>query len=656
MAQSVPDRQTTDGQIIVYGRALEQIGEASSGSEGVVGYADFEDRPISRVGELAENVPGLVATQHSGTGKANQYFLRGFNLDHGTDFAGFVDGAPINMRTHGHGQGYFDLNFLIPELIERIEFTKGPYHAELGDFSSAGSASFITKTRLDQPIAELTAGSFGYYRALVAGSGQGAGLDVLAGLEATSSNGPWVLDEDLEKFNGLLKVSAADWSLSLSGYRSKWTSTDQVPLRSINNGLIDRRGFIDPHLGGRASRVSINFNGKSGDTSLSAFAIGSRLRLTSNFTYFLEDPVNGDEFRQVDRRGVFGGSIKHQGAAQIGALPVTWRFGADTRLDRIGLVGLYRSTDGAIRVPIREDRVRELGGGLYGEIEGALTSTLRLIAGLRGDAISYRVRSDLAANSGSGSDAILSPKLALAWKASPSLEVYADYGQGYHSNDVRGATTTVDPASGGPADRVPIFARSRGYEVGARFERAGITASLVAFALDLDSELVFVGDAGTTEPNAASRRYGGEATLFWRPTRSITLDAAAAWTNARFRGVGGQDRIPGAVSNVLSAGVSVEPSPGLTLTARMRHFGSAPLIEDNSVRSDPTSIVNMGGYWTLGRFRIAAELLNAFNSKDADITYFYASRLPGEPAEGIADIHLHAVEPRQLRLSVRLAL
>jgi outer membrane receptor protein involved in Fe transport len=221
--------QDASRDIVVYGRGLQQVGTATSGSQGVVGYADFENRPIARVGELAENVPGLIATQHSGEGKANQYFLRGFNLDHGTDLAGFVDGAPVNMRTHGHGQGYLDLNFLIPELVERIDYTKGPYHAELGDFANAGSLAFTTKSRLAHPMVEVSGGSFGYVRGLVAGSGELAGGTLLGAFEGTRADGPWVLSENLAKFNALLKYSRANWSLGLSAYANHWRSTDQIP-------------------------------------------------------------------------------------------------------------------------------------------------------------------------------------------------------------------------------------------------------------------------------------------------------------------------------------------------------------------------------------------------------------------------------------------
>jgi hypothetical protein len=638
------------GDIVVYGRQIEQVGAATSGSQGVVGYADFENKPISRVGELAENVPGLIATQHSGSGKANQYFLRGFNLDHGTDLAGYVDGVPVNMRTHGHGQGYLDINFLIPEMVERIDYTKGPYHAAEGDFASAGSMHFTTKSRLAQPFVEVVGGSFGYWRGLAAGSADGGDGTLLAALEGTISNGPWVLDERLRKVNAFIKYSASDWSLGLSGYSSRWTSTDQVPERAIASGLIPRNGFIDPDLGGRSTRLALTFNGKFGNTQVSAFAVGSRLQLTSNFTYLRDDPVNGDEFRQIDRRGLFGGSVRHEIAGDT----VIWRFGAQARFDRIGQVGLYHTVAGRIVGTVREDRIDEYGGGIHGEAEIKLAPMLRLVLGLRGDGIGYDVHSDNPLNSGSGTAGLVTPKVALAWEAAKGIEFYANYGEGHHSNDVRGAAITVDPGTGDPADRVPVFARSRGAELGVRVERGTLTAALVGFYLDLASELVFVGDAGSTEPNDATRRYGGELALFWRPTGGITFDGAIALTHARFHDAAvGQNHVPNAMPGVVGGGVSADLGHGVTATVRVRHFASAPLIEDGSRRSEPTTLVNLGAYWERGSLRFSADLFNLFDARDPDISYFYGSRLPGERAGGIEDRHIHPVEPRQVRITAR---
>ncbi|MBB4087535.1 TonB-dependent receptor [Sphingomonas carotinifaciens] len=656
-ASEKPD--APDSEIVVYGRALPQIGTATSGSEGTVGYDDFANRPVSRVGELAENVPGLIATQHSGTGKANQYFLRGFNLDHGTDLAGFVDGVPINMRSHGHGQGYLDLNFLIPELVERIDYGKGPYAAEAGDFSAAGTVRFKTADALARPIAEATVGSYGYARVLAAGSGAIGNTTLLLALDGTLSNGPWVLDEDLRKINALAKLShgsdTAGWSIKLDAYHATWTSTDQVPLRAIESGAISRFGFIDPTLGGRTTRFDAVGEWRAGGTRATAFATYYDFGLTSNFTYYLNDPVNGDQFQQADRRGIFGGSLQHAFAqGEVLGRPTTFRLGADLRYDLIGRVGLYTSTQGRRTGSIRQDRVDEGSANLWGDMETHLAPSLRLHLGANLAMYGYDVRSDLAANSGSGSDALLAPKASLAWRVMPTLELYANYGESYHSNDARGATVTVDPATGVAADRVPLLVRARGQELGARLETRSITATLVAYHLTLASELVFVGDAGSTEPNAASRRYGAEATLFWRASPTLVLDAQGALTNARFRGVAaGEDRIPNAVGEVLSGGATWTPTGPLSITARVRHFGSAPLIEDNSARSRPTTLVNAGAYYTIGKARLGIDVLNLFDSRDADITYFYASRLPGEPAEGVDDYHLHPVEPRQVRASIR---
>lgn len=648
--------------IVVYGRALPQIGTAISGSQGVVGYQDFENKPLNRVGELVENVPGVIATQHSGTGKANQYFVRGFNLDHGTDFAGFVDGVPVNTRTHGHGQGYLDLNFLIPELVERIDYRKGPYFADVGDFSAAGTVQFTTASRLPRPIAEATVGMYGYYRALAAGSAGVGDGDLLVAIDGIRSNGPWDLNEDLREVNGLAKLSQGTkdhgWSLGFTGYHATWNATDQVPERAIASGLISRWGNIDPALGGRTTRLGLTANATLGGTRLNAYALYYDFRLTSNFTYFLNDLVNGDEFQQADRRGVFGGSVRHGFApVLLGGVPVTFAVGGDARWDHIGTIGLYTSIAGARSGTVRQDKVDEYSGALYAEGAAALTGRLRLTLGLRGDVYGYDVDArTLPVNSGKGSDALLSPKVALAWRAADHLEFYANYGESFHSNDVRGASIRVDPATGDPAERVQVLVKARGAELGVRVETPRFTASLVGFWLSLGSELVFVGDGGTTEPNDATRRYGVEGSLFWRPTGWLTLDASAAATHARFQAVApGATFIPNAVSNVISAGAAVDFGRGLSASLRLRHFGAAPLIEDDSVRSNPTTLVNLGAYYTRGRIKLGLDVLNLFDVKDADITYFYASRLQGEPADGVEDRHIHPVEPRQVRASIRFA-
>ena len=651
-AQSV----TEAPEITVYGRALDLLGITSAASTGVVGYKDFDNRPILRTGEMLETIPGLIATQHSGEGKANQYFLRGFNLDHGTDFATFVDGVPANMRSHGHGQGYTDLNFIIPELVERIDYRKGPYHPDIGDFSAAGNAVFKTWDRLPAPVADLTIGQFGYARAVVAGSAKVGDGAILAGGSATFDNGPWALDADLQQYSGLVKYTQGTddqrFSVQAGGYDGRWNATDQVPERAIAGGKIDRFGFIDPDLGGAATRLWLAADGRWGGTSANAYAIDSKFQLTSNFTYFLDDPVNGDQFRQVDRRRVYGGAAAHRWTL---SQRLALRVGGDVRYDDIGKVGLYRSVAATARATVREDQVEQFSIAAFAEAEASLTPQLRATAGVRIDHFGYAVTSSIAENSGTGTQAIVSPKLALAWRVADAVELYANYGAGYHSNDARGAAISVDPNTLQPADPVDLLVRANGAELGARLASGAFNATLAGFWLSLDSELLFVGDGGTTEPNAASQRFGVEFAGFWRASEALVFDLAAAVTRARFRSVPlGEDHIPGAVPMVLAGGATWNVTEALALTVRLRHFGAAPLIEDNSVKSDATTLVNVGGYYTSGRFRLGIDVYNLFDAQAPDISYFYASRLPGEAAAGVEDRHIHPAQPRQIRATARL--
>ena len=645
--------------VTVHGRAIELIGEAAAASEGVVGYADFEDRPLSRVGELVEVIPGVVATQHSGEGKANQYFLRGFNLDHGTDFSASVDGVPINLRTHGHGQGYLDVNFVIPELVERVDFRKGPYRASTGDFSAAGSARYSTYDDLGEEFIELSVGEFGYVRGVAAGDFDLTDkTELLLALEAETYDGPWALDQELEKLNGFAKLThkSGPWhyQLSASAYDSSWTATDQIPQRAVDSGLIDRFGFVDPDLGGETTRLGLNghmaYSHEDGaETRLAAYAVDYDFALFSNFTYLLDDPINGDEFEQLDERTYYGASLTHDRALND---RLDLRGGVEIRFDDISDIGLFKIAARQRVSTVRRDSVEELSLSAWGEAEYALTDTLRATFGLRGDYYDAEVTAiSNPANGGSADDSLLSPSVALAWQASDGLEFYANYGQGFHSNDVRGATITVDPVSGDPVEQVPILVRAEGAELGARLERGPWRASLAVFTLDLDSELVFVGDAGTTEANDASQRTGVEASVFWQPADWLVADLSAAYTDAEFDIPGNETEIPGAVESVIGGGVLARFDPW-TFSARLRHFGEAPLIEDGSVTSESTTLVNLSGSYEWQKLTLSLELLNAFDAEDSDITYFFESQLPGE-ASPVEDIHFHPVEPRQIRASVR---
>ena len=644
--------------IVVTGRAADLIGIAGSASEGQVAKVDLDDRPIQRIAELLEVIPGFIATQHSGGGKANQYFLRGFNLDHGTDFAAFHDGVPINMRSHGHGQGYLDLGFIIPELVDTVSFAKGPYRAENGDFATAGSARFATVDKLDAPFVKLEIGTSDFYRLVAAGSFKAGAGDLLLGGEARYDDGSFDLSQDLQMFSGLAKwtgpLGGGTLRASLNGYRVDFRSPEQIPLRAIESGLIDRLGFLDDDLGGETTRIGgvLSWTDDTEEPlNLLAYAHFYDFRLTSNFTYFLDNPVDGDEFEQRDRRTVIGGRIDKRFNANVG-VPADFLVGAEGRFDFIDRVGLYRTAARWVLSTVREDKVNEGSAALFAEVTIKPIPQLRIILGGRADAYRFDVDADLAANSGKDSDTVVSPKASIAYTPVEQIELYANYGRGFHSNDARGTSINIDPNTGGAADRVDALAAGTGYEGGVRVRPLqGLTLTGTYWWLDLDSELLFIGDGGTTEAQGSSKRRGFELGGFYQPAPWLTIDAEFTKSRGRLNDLPfGENRIPGAIEEIIAGGF-VAKFKRASLAMRLRHFGSYSLIEDDSVRSDPLTVVNARVEYQVGRVELAADLLNVLDSKDNEIEYFYASRLPGEPIEGIEDRHIRPIEPRQLRVS-----
>jgi outer membrane receptor protein involved in Fe transport len=648
-------------EVVVTATRHKLIGHVESSSQGTVTRAQLETRPVLRTGELLETVPGLIVTQHSGDGKANQYFLRGFNLDHGTDLATSVDGIPVNMHTHGHGQGYTDINFVIPELLDHIEYKKGTYYADEGNFSAAGAVDLRYRRSLDDAMLSLTVGEDSFARGLLAGSANLGGGDLLFGLDYGVTDGPWDLPENLSRMNALVKYSRGEpgdgYSLTASAYDGSWDSTDQIPERAVDSGLLDRFGYVDPTDGGESHRYALNFEYAKplGEWNLeaTAYALDYHLDLFSNFTYAI-DTANGDQFEQFDDRQAYGLHAEIRRDNFIGSLPGKLRLGVESRFDDIGKVGLYLTEDRLRRSTIREDAVQRLGLGFYAEQQLQATDWLRVIAGLRFDSAGFDVDSDLDANSGSASDNITSPKLSFVLGPWADTEFFINAGRGFHENDARGTTITVDPTGMTKADRVNPMVRASGAEVGVRTALLPYTQlALTYWKLDLDSELLYVGDAGATEANRASDRHGVELGIYVTPRSWLTLDADLAWSHARFSEPDPSgDYIPGAVESVASVGVALQHPSGWFGGARYRHFGSAPLIEDGSVRSDPTTVVNLElGYRLNNRFAVSLAAYNLLDSDDNDITYFYESQLPGEGAP-VEDRHFHPVEPRTLRLTI----
>ena len=634
-------------ELVVYGRAEEQLGVATAASSGQVGEADIQLAARMRVGELVESVPGMVATQHSGTGKANQYFLRGFNLDHGTDFSAHAQGVPLNMRTHGHGQGYLDLNFIIPEMVATTKFRKGPYHASVGDFSSAGTVEFLYYDRLPEPVLSASLGENGYQRGLAAGSIE-AGRGVLTGaIDLTRYDGPWDLSEDLQQdkfqFRYAFSLGDAQAVIDLQGYEGRWNSTDQIPARAVRSGLIDELGFIDPDLGGSTDRYALTASVNFTDWALTAYAVDYDFSLYSNFTYFLDDPVSGDEFEQRDSRRVYGFNLDGSRALSIGERLAAFNWGIQARVDDIDLLGLYQTQARIRNGVIRADSVTERSLGAYGELELGLSDRLRAIAGLRADYYNWDVHARQAVNEGSDSDAIVTPKVSFAYRVTDSVEAYANWGRGFHSNDVRGATITVDPLTGQNLSPADALVPTKGAETGVRFERGKrFNAALVAFWLELDSELVFVGDAGGTEASSGSERTGVEASLFWQATDWLALDMSYTYTDAEFSGSQPEgNKIPGAVESTGSLGLSAIWPNGFFFNTRVRYLGEAPLIEDGSVEADSSVLVNAGVGYRTQSIEMRVDMFNVFDSDDQDISYLYTSRLPGEAGPAVEDIHFH---------------
>ena len=677
-AQSTPSTQAADAAdaakapdttIKITGHYDNAVGSSDAASQGTISAALLKSRPALRPGEVLEFVPGVIVTQHSGDGKANQYFLRGFNLDHGTDFATTVDGLPVNMPSHAHGQGYSDLNFLLPELVQRIEFRKGPYFAQTGDFGSAGAADIVYVRKLDEAFGQLTLGQRGYRRGVAGASFDlSPDITVLGALELMRNDGPWTVPEGLRRSNGVLGLAggtaARGWTLRAMGYHARWASTDQVPQRLIDAGTFEGRPFgrfdaVDPSDGGSTSRSSLSGEWHDQDagsrTRLAAYVLRYRLQLDSNFTYALERPADGDQFRQTDRRTVLGASANRSFEHSLAGLEARTEIGVQLRQDRLR-VGLYDSVARRVIATTRDDRVRETQAGLYAQTGVQFAPTLRGVFGLRADRVGNRVDAlSLPANGGSASDSRLSPKLTLVagpFAALPRTEFFFNAGSGFHSNDARGTTITRDPKTGDAADKVPALVASRGYELGARTELIpGLQTSLALWTLAFDSELVYVGDAGATEASLGSRRRGIEFNNRYTPVPWLLLDADLAWTHARFRN---GDRIPNSVDQVASVAATVRELGPWSASLQWRYLGPGPLAEDNSVRSRPAITTNLRLARKLGaKAELTLDVFNLFDRKVDDIQYYYASRLPNEP-EAVADRHVHPAEPRTLRLTLRV--
>ena len=676
-------------KVEITGHYDNAVGSSDAASQGTVRGERLTDLPLLRPGEVLETVPGMVVTQHSGDGKANQYFLRGYNLDHGTDFATFIDGVPSNMPTNAHGQGYTDLNFLIPELVDKIEYRKGPYFAEDGDFASAGSARIKYVDTLDHGILNLTAGGEDYRRLVLAGStplsrftgdhdAAPTGPRVLGALELEEDNGPWKTPEGVRKYNGLVRMSdgtyANGWSIDAIGYASHWTSTDQVPLALIENGTLCRFCALDPTDGGRSARAIVSgewhAHDADGYTNVSAYAEHYNLKLWSNFTYFELRPDTGDQFQQQESRNFVGGQVvKGWDHTLFGHDSVT-EAGVQLRHDHID-VGLYNSEARVVFQTVSNDHVDETEVGAYVQNTTSWTPWLRTLVGLRGDNIDMRMRAiQIPDNSGSGSGNRISPKASLIFGPWDKTEFFANYGRGFHSNDARGVIDKIDSTSvsqGGPAEPsspVPALVASKGAELGMRSEIIpGLQTSLAFWRLDSDSELVYSADSaiGSTEPNGASKRHGIEWNNHLVLNRWLLIDADMAWTHARYadQNANGDtgDYIANAVSRVGLFGVTVHQLGPWSAGLITRFIGSYPLSQDGTLTTPSAVVSNLLIKRDLTpRCTISLDVLNLFDRKFYDIAYEQDYQVTPTAPVVPNGVTVHPGEPREFRVSLNFKL
>jgi TonB dependent receptor-like, beta-barrel/TonB-dependent Receptor Plug Domain len=658
------DPADTLSEVVVTAARRELIGTTTTASEGIVVNDELALTPAYRPGQLLETVPGLQVTSHSGEGKANQYLMRGYNLDHGTDLAVSVDGMPINSPTHAHGQGYADLNFMIPELATNIRYTKGTYYADQGDFSAVGSIHLSYLDRIPTG-ATATIGSLGFQRVFSAGSLSIRGGDLLGALELQHYDGPWDSPDDQRKISTVLRYSNGDErnGMSLTGmfYHALWNATTDQPDRAVAAGLIGRFGTLDPSDGGKAQRGSLSaqYHASLGEGLLdaNAYTVNSQLTLWNDFTHFLVDPVNGDQEEQHENRVIVGGGVSYRLAATANTELLS---GAQVRYD-INDISRLPTRDRRVLVaadnPLsfsETDHVHLVNLSAYEQVTTHWTGWFRTVFGVRED---YIHGIDSGTNPGSKGASIFQPKGSLIFAVAPATEVYLSGGRGFHSDDLRGVTQAAATGQVGTL----LIARQVGEEIGLRQEllQGKITATLAVFNLDAASETTYNPDVGQDTAGPASRHYGYEINLTYQALRWLEFYASYSGDHARFKtdfddGTGHIGRyLPNAPAATGSFNIYVMNLGPWSGGLEYRYLGREPLSADNVVQAGGYGECNgdarygFGDHWTVG-----LGLYNILGSRANAAQFWYVDRLQGEPAGGVADVHMHPLEPRTVRLTL----
>ena len=612
-------------------------------------------QPQGRPAQILRLIPGLIAVEHSGgAGKADQYYLRGFDADHGTDVAFFTDGMPINLRSHAHGQGYADLSFIIPETIEGLDVYKGAYLPEFGDFATAGAVNFRTREVVKEGVVQLAGGQFDTQRYLLMFSPTKDKVRTLIAAEGYYTNGPFEHDNRYFRANVLGKMTANPTTrseLSLTGtfHKSQWNASGEIPLRAVTDGTIDRFGAIDPSEGGKTirstGRLNYHYDATSGGQFFAnAYGQYYKFDLFTNFTFFLNDPVNGDGIQQSDRRVMYGGDTGWRQGFDLFGIPSVVTAGAQARIDNAHVRLGTQVTRNPLS-PTTDSDVLEASYAPFLKTEFQPTQWMRLSGGVRSEVFTFDVQNRcptcIDQPEGRTTSSIVLPKANLILGPWLRTEWFANYGEGYHSNDARSA---VAPGS------APL-ARAKTYEVGARSKPwgpDGLELIATLWAIDLQSELVFVGDDGTTEIHGPTRRRGVEVAARGQVIGPLYVNGSVTWAKAEFKN---GDAIPNAPQLTAYGAAILRYPEDLTTQLQATYLGVRPLTEDRSFKSPSWVDVDLSSRYKLpikldhGRLEAFFFIQNLLNTKWEQATFAFESRLRGEAA-GVMDIHFVPGNPR----------
>jgi len=649
---------------------VEAEAPTSTASAETVRDRDLVLRPHATPEDILRVVPGLVIAQHQGGGKADQLFLRGFDADHGTDVALFIDGVPINMPSHGHGQGFADLHFLIPEAIDRIDVTKGPYFAEYGDFDTAGAINLRTRRSFAQSSVSATYGSFHSYRLLgIASPTFNEGLPWLAA-EVAGTQGPFDSPEELQRYNVFVKETLAlnastVVSFLFSAYGSAWNASGQIPLRAVEAGHLSRFGSVDPSEGGQTQRQMIiasleQRTGAQDLVQLTAYAVHYQLRLFSDFTFQLRDPENFDEIEQDDGRFYTGLNARFRASRNIGGVKAITTIGAQVRYDDIHTQLWHVARRDRLPMcfeegsnPCSDANVAQSNLGFYLEEDLRIAPWIRVVAGVRADLFEFNV-DNLKRSEGSGDTkpttgvvqkGIVNPKLQIVLRPMPWWDIYVDGGGGFHSNDARGII-----ASGGSG----ALPRAWGAEVGTRLRLFGkLDLAAALWLLHLQSEQVFSADEATTTPSDPTRRYGVDLEARYAIFSWLWADGDLSLAHAQYT----QDRGNGnavalAPTRTATVGLSLLHPDGYRGRIGLRYVGERPATQDRSLSAQGYTVFDLSlgfrrSFWELG---VVVE--NLFNASWREAQFANDSQLrlpPYNETAPVTDIHFTPGAPINVR-------